>query len=146
MIRRRFLAACLGAFGLVPGLAGSAIAGTLAAPTGEVVLTILGNIDKTNALGQAEFDIAMLRQFPAREIKTTTHWYEGMQHFKGVSAMAVLESLGVADGTLTTSAPDDYSVDIPMADLHAHEGVFALELNGIDLAEEAEGPVWLVFA
>jgi len=32
-----------------------------------------------------------------------------------------------------------------MADLHAHEGVFALELNGVDLGEEAEGPVWLVF-
>jgi hypothetical protein len=32
-----------------------------------------------------------------------------------------------------------------MAGLRAHEAVFALELNGIDLSEGAEGPVWLVF-
>jgi hypothetical protein len=146
MIRRVFFAACLGALLLTPGLAGPAFAESLAAPAGEVVLTISGDIDKTNATDGAAFDIAMLRQFPAREIDTTTYWYEGMQHFKGVSAVAVLESLGVKDGTLTASAPDGYSVDIPMADLHAHEGVFALELNGADLAEEAEGPVWLVFA
>jgi len=89
MIRRVFLATCLGALLMVPGAAGPALASGLAAPTGEVVLTISGDIDKTNASDGAEFDIAMLRQFPARAIDTTTYWYEGMQHFKGVSVVAV---------------------------------------------------------
>jgi hypothetical protein len=130
---------------LAPGMPGMALAGSLEPPDGEVVLTVSGDIGAANAPAGAELDLAALRRFPVREISTTTYWHEGIQHFKGVSAVAVLESLGVKDGILTASAPDDYSVDIPMADLRAHEAVFALELNGIDLTEEAEGPVWLVF-
>ena len=108
-------------------------------------LTVSGDIGAANAPDGAALDLATLKQFPAREIRTTTYWHEGVQHFKGVSAVAVLEALGVKEGIVTASAPDDYSVDIPMADLRAHEAVFALELNGTDLSEEAEGPVWLVF-
>lgn len=152
MVRSVFFAACLGALSLTAGLAaglaglgGSALAGPLQAPTGEVVLTVSGDIETANTPEGAALDIATLKTFPAREIRTTTYWREGIQHFKGVSAVAVLEALGVEDGVLTMSAPDDYSVDIPMAGLRAHDAVFALELNGTDLGEEAEGPVWLVF-
>ena len=145
MIRSAFIAACLGVLSLTAGMGGPALAGALEAPSGEVVLTVSGDIEAANAPGGAAFDLATLKQFPAREIRTTTYWREGVQHFKGVSAVAVLESLGVKDGIVTASAPDDYSVEIPMADLRAHEGILALELNGVDLTEEAEGPVWLIF-
>ena len=123
MIGKAFFAACLCMLSMAPGLAGSALAEPLAAPSGEVVLTVSGDVEVRNAPDGAALDLAALKRFPAREIRTTTDWREGIQHFKGVSAVAVLEALGVTDGTLTASAPDDYSVEIPMAGLRAHEAV-----------------------
>ncbi len=86
-----------------------AAAEPLEAPSGKVVLTISGEIERANAPGGAELDLAALNRFPARGIDTTTYWHEGLQHFKGVSAVAVLESLGVKGGILTATAEDDYS-------------------------------------
>ena len=142
MIRRMFLASALASMMLVVQ---PAAAEPLEAPSGKVVLTISGEIERANAPDGAELDLAALNRFPARGIDTTTYWHEGLQHFKGVSAVAVLESLGVKGGILTATAEDDYSIEISLEELRSFDPIFALELNGADLQEEAEGPVWLIF-
>ncbi len=140
MIGRALIAGALGT-----ALAAGAIAGPVEPPAGDVVLTVSGAVAPASPAGDVRLDLAALKRFPAREIHTTTYWHEGVQHFRGVSALAVLESLGVKDGLLTATAADDYMVAIPFDDLKAHEPIFALEWNGDDLAEAAEGPVWLIF-
>jgi hypothetical protein len=145
MIRRMFLVSALTSMMLVvPAVAGQ----TLKAPSGKVMLTISGEIGQANAPdapGEVQFDLEMLKRFPVRDIATTTYWHEGVQNFKGVSAVAVLEAAGLAGNVLTATAEDDYTIDISLEDLKSFDPIFALELNGVDLQEEAEGPVWLIF-
>ncbi len=147
MIRRMFLASALASMILVVQ---PAAAGPLEAPSGKVVLTISGAIERANAPDGVQFDLEMLKKFPARGIAMTTYWHDGVQHFKGVSAVAVLEAAGLKGAglmevVLTATAADDYAIDISLEELKSFDPIFALELNGADLAEEAEGPVWLIF-
>ncbi len=59
-------------------------AAELAAPKGEVILTIDGSIATSNTAGAADFDIAMLEAMPKATVKTTTPWTEGVTTFEGV--------------------------------------------------------------
>lgn len=142
MLRKLVSSAAFAALLIVPGLAG---ADPLPPPTGPAVLTVSGAIGAANGSEGVQIDLATLKRFPMREIATTTYWHEGVQHFRGVSAVAVLEALGVEDGVIEATAADDYTVRIPLADLKAKDPIFALELNGDGLEDEAEGPLWLVF-
>ena len=142
MIRRMFLTSALASMMLVVQ---PAAAEPLAAPSGKVVLTVSGAIKRTNAPDGAQFDLEMLKKFPARGITTTTYWHYGMQHFTGVSAVAVLEAVGLKGTLLTATAEDDYIIEISLEELKSFDPIFALELNGDDMQEEAEGPVWLIF-
>jgi len=49
-----------------------ALANTLGRPSGPVLLEVAGAIDKTNAPGKAELDLAMLEAIDARTIETAT--------------------------------------------------------------------------
>jgi len=142
MIRRMFLMGVLCSMILE---AQPATAEPLEAPSGKVVLTILGAIERTNAPDGVQFDLEMLKKFPARGITTTTYWHDGVQHFEGVSAFAVLEVVGLKGTLLTATAEDDYSIEISLEELKSFDPIFALERNGTDMQEEAEGPVWLIF-
>ena len=142
MIRQSLFAVVLGSV-MLTGL--PAAAQSIAPPSGKVVLAISGQIDQTNAPDGALLDLAALKKFPAREIRTKTYWHEGEQTFRGVSALEVLDSIGLKGTVLTATAADTYTVEIPLAELKAYEPIFAMELNGEDLAGQAEGPVWLVF-
>jgi len=142
MIRRMFLVSALCSMMLVVQPAAGQ---TLAVPSSKVMLTISGEIEQANAPDGVQFDLEMLKKFPIRDIATTTYWHEGIQHFKGVSAIAVLEAAGLTGNSITATAEDNYSVDISLEELKSFDPIFALELNGVDLQEEAEGPVWLIF-
>ena len=139
------LALAVSLMAVSPMAASPAAADPLPSPEGPVVLTITGETDAANSPEGVKLDLATLRRFPEREIRTTTYWHEGEQHFRGVSALALLEALGVREGVIEARASDDYTVRIPLEALKAYEPVFALELNGDGLEDEAEGPVWLVF-
>ena len=75
-----------------------AAADPLPVPTGDVVLTIAGDISETNVDGVAQFDLAMLQNMGAIQIETTTIWTEGPQVFEGVPLIALIEALG-AEGS-----------------------------------------------
>lgn len=122
-----------------------ALAEHTALPEAPVALVVTGAIAGTDAPREARFDLGTLREFPMREIRTTTYWHVGVQHFRGVPALAVLETLGVTSGTLMLCGRDGYRVELPMAALRAHEPILAMEWEGESIADEAEGPLWLIF-
>jgi len=97
-------------------LAPAAFAQTLGSPSGDVVLTVSGEIAVTNSDGTAVFDRAMLEALPVVEFTTTTTWTDGPQTFTGVGLHDLLETLGVEEGTLRAFAVNDYAVDIPVED------------------------------
>lgn len=126
-------------------IAGAALAQTLDAPSGEVVLTVTGDIAVRNADGAAVFDRAMLEAIEPVEFTTKTMWTEGPQVFTGVLLADLLALLGVTEGTLRATAINDYAVDIPVSDAVEGGPIVAYLLNGQPMSIRDKGPLWIVY-
>lgn len=123
----------------------AAPAQTLATPTGDIVLTVSGDIAATNSEGAAVFDRAMLEAMEPVEFTTTTTWTDGPQDFKGVLLLDLLELLGVSEGVLRAYAVNDYAVDIPVSDAVEGGPMVAYLLNGQPMSVRDKGPLWIVY-
>ncbi len=87
----------------------------------------------------------MLRSVGSDTIQTTTIWTEGDQQFVGVYLKAILDTLGVTEGTVRASAINDYSIEIPVADVTADAPMIAYENNGSAMSIRDKGPLWIVY-
>ena len=128
--------------GLAPTLAG---AGTLAAPTGPIVLTITGAIDNTNADGAAVFDMAMLDALPGRTARVPTPWYDTDRTFSGPLLSAVLDAVGAHGDALTVTAVNNYSAELPVTDATEHPVIFATRIDGKTLSVREKGPLFVIY-
>lgn len=117
----------------------------LPAPSGEVVLTVTGDIAVTNVGDRAEFDLEMLRALPVATIRTATIWTEGQLELTGVPLSALTERLGVDGGTLTATAINDYSTVIPVSDAMPGGPILAYLENGEPMPRRKRGPLWIVY-
>lgn len=117
----------------------------LPAPAGKVILTMEGEIGRTNADGKALFDLDMLHALPGREIRTRTPWTEGVTAFEGPLGTALLEAVGARGTRLVITAINDYSVEVPVDDLQRHKVILALRQNGELLRVRDKGPLFLVY-
>ncbi|WMS42075.1 oxidoreductase [Acuticoccus sp. MNP-M23] len=122
-----------------------ALADQLAAPTGEPLLTVRGDIGNTNEDGTAVFDRAMLEAMPATTITTKTIWTEGEQTFVGVSLKALMDAVAADGSTLRAIALNDYAVEIPMAEAMSGAPVLAYRLNGETMSVRNKGPLWIIY-
>lgn len=125
--------------------AAPALAEDLAAPTGEVVLTVTGAIGATNQGDAAVFDLDMLKAMGEVTFETSTPWTEGKQSFTGVPLDALLQAVGVTEGTLTAKAINDYAVEIPVTDAVAGGPILAYLQNGDPMSVREKGPLWVVY-
>jgi hypothetical protein len=126
-------------------LAPAAFAQTLGSPSGDVLLTVSGDIAVTNRDGTAVFDRAMREALPVVEFTTTTTWTDGPQTFTGVGLHDLLEMLGVDEGTLRAFAVNDYAVDIPVDDAVEGGPIVAYLWNGAPMSVRDKGPLWIVY-
>lgn len=144
-IRRLARIALLGA-GLVaflpPALAGE---DNLSSPTGDVVLTVTGSIERTNADDTALFDEAMLAALPQKSVETTTVVTDGVRRFDGFLMRDLLDYLGAHGETVTASAINDYIIDIPMEDFSRFDVLVATHMDGQRLQPSDKGPLWIVY-
>ena len=76
---------------------------------------------------------------------TTTIWTEGPQAFEGSSLKGLLDHLGVKSGTIVARAVNDYSVNIPVADIEAGGPIVAYLRNGKTMPVRNKGPFWIVY-
>jgi hypothetical protein len=119
---------------------------TIPAASGDVILTISGAIGATNADGVLEFDMELLESLQLVEYTTSDLQAEGGDAtFTGVLLEDVL-ALAEADEstTLTATALNDYSVDIPTEDLE-HAVMVATSVNGERMSVERYGPTRVVY-
>ncbi len=137
---RLVAAAILLSAGLMPALAAS-----LDAPTGDVVLTISGAITETNRSGEARFDMAMLKALPATEFTTTTIWTDGKIRFTGVLLKDLLAAVGAHGKSVHAVALNDYAIDMPLADAMSGGPLLAYEVNGQPMSVRDKGPLWIVY-
>jgi hypothetical protein len=126
-------------------VAAPALAEDLPAPTGDILLTVTGAISVMNQGDAAVFDLDMLKAVGEVTFKTTTPWTEGEQSFTGVPLEALMQAVGVAGGTLTAKAINDYAIEIPVSDAVADGPIIAYLQNGDPMSVREKGPLWVVY-
>jgi len=114
-------------------------------PGGEVVLTITGKINNTNAAEAANFDRAMLEGIGLWTIETTTPWTDGRQSYVGVLARDLLLAVGARGQRVTARGLNDYIVDIPIADFLKYPVIFAFKVDDRYMRVRDKGPVLIVY-
>ncbi len=120
-------------------------AAALDAPKGPVVLTVSGAIANTNGPNGAEFDMDMLNALQQRTTKTKTPWTEGVTDFAGPLGSALLDAVGAKGETLKVVALNDYSAEVPVADLREHAVIFATTMYGKPMSVRDKGPLFLIY-
>lgn len=126
-------------------LSRTAAAESLPQPTGQVILTISGNITKTNNGGNAEFDLDMLHALGTRVMSVTTSWTDGTQEFSGVMMRDLMAAVGAKGKTVEAIALNDYTYAIDIEDFFLYPVIVATELNGKVLKIRDKGPLWIVY-
>jgi hypothetical protein len=113
-------------------------------PKGPVVLTITGNIERTNNGRSAQFDMEMLKALGLTSFVTGSEVSEEPQLFEGVPLRAVLEKVGAQGRSMKASALNDYEIAIPFDDLR-YDPILAMTVEGKALTVRDKGPLWIVY-
>ena len=116
----------------------------LAAPTGDVLLTVTG-AGVTNAEGTTKLDLSMLEDMGGTTIETSTIWTEGVQTFEGVSLNVLIDRLGIDGEILSAVAINDYAVEIPTSDAVEGGPIIAYRMNGKEMSVRDKGPLWVIY-
>ncbi|WP_210527913.1 hypothetical protein [Rubellimicrobium arenae] len=117
----------------------------LAAPAGQVVLTLSGQVADTNSDGVAEFDLAMLDALPQRETVTATPWHEGRPTFSGPTIASVLRAVGAQGSKLRIVALNDYSAEMPVEDAQTIPVILATRIDGKTISIRDKGPLFVIY-
>lgn len=125
--------------------AGVAVAQDFSAPQGEVILTVSGQIGKTNGEGTLQLDAAHYASLPQHEFTTSTTWTEGTPTFKGVLLKDLIAAVEATGGTINLTALNDYKISMPMADVRDDGPLLAYMMDGKPMSVRDKGPIWLVF-
>ena len=91
------------------------------------------------------FDRAAMEEIGLVAIDTTTPWNEGVVHFEGVPIAQLLELTGVSGTTVTVTALNDYSVDIPTEDFEKFNVILAMKRNGEYMPVDDQGPFFVIY-
>lgn len=137
----------IGAFVALAAWTGTTIAQaeTLPAAKGRVILTISGKISTTNKADTAEFDRDMLEAMGMESFTTATPWYSAPAKFEGVPLAKMMDRLGATGETLSVVALNDYSSEIPMADIRKYKVLLALKVNGEYMSVRDKGPMFIIY-
>lgn len=134
------------AIGLVLSVVGAAVhAQSLELPTGDVLLTVSGDVTVTNDDGKAVLDRGMLTAIGETSFSTSTIWTEGEVEFTGVALADLLTHLGIETGTLKATAINDYAIEIPVAEALSNPALVAYMMNGQPMSVREKGPLWIVY-
>lgn len=117
----------------------------LTQPTGRVILTISGNITKTNNGDNADFDLDMLHALGTQSMSVTTSWTDGTQEFRGVLMRDLMAAIGAKGKTVEAIALNDYTFTIDIEDFWQYPVIVATELNGKILKIRDKGPLWIIY-
>lgn len=117
------------------------------APSGEVVLTLDGNISQTNQENTLALDMETLESIGLIEYKVDDPFLKRNILYTGVLLTKLLEVAG-ADKNATTMklwALDDYSVDMKIADAYKWPVIIATKADGAYIPLDQNGPLISVF-
>lgn len=126
-------------------MAQSAFSKEFPRPTGPVLLTVTGLIEKTNGDGAALLDEDMLSSLPEHRIETRTPWTNGIARFDGVRLRDVLAAVGANGNSLFAEAINGYRIEFPISDADEFGVLLAMRMDGKPLSRRDKGPLWIVY-
>jgi hypothetical protein len=123
----------------------NAVAQVLPTPSGKPILSVSGNITRTNDGSDALFDRDMLEALGTVAFETVTPWDKQPVRFEGVPLARLLDHLEASGTSLTAVALNDYSAELPIDDLRKYEVILALKQNGEYMPVRDKGPLFIVY-
>ncbi|MDR5858930.1 molybdopterin-dependent oxidoreductase [Halomonas eurihalina] len=131
--------------GLVAAMGAAVEAAPLPSPSGEVLLTVRGNISRPNVGDEARFDRAMLDRLASRSIVTTTPWHPGPGRFEGPLFSALLDAVGANGSEVRVVALNGFEASIPISDFERYDVILAMRRNGQPMPIRDFGPLFVVY-
>ena len=128
--------------------AGFNVGDQIPSPTGDVILSVFGDIGQTNAGEQLKFDIATLEKLGLVEFTIADPWQNHEEvTYTGVLMSDLLKYAGISDGAKNVHmvALDDYAVDVSVDDMMNWPVLLATRTNGEYMDVENSGPTRIVF-
>jgi hypothetical protein len=114
-------------------------------PSGEVLLTISGDIRHPNAGDEARFDREMLMAIAPTVIETRTPWRPDRGRYEGPLLRELLAAAGVGGDRVLVRALNDYEAEIPVAELQAYDVILAVTRNGAPMPIRDFGPLFVLY-
>lgn len=133
------------AFCLCLGFVSPTHANDLGMPSGEIILTVSGQIGSSNGNSAAAFDLDMLKALDATQITTDTNWTEGVHTFTGVRLDVLLDHVKAEGSTIAAVAINDYSVEIPTSDATEGGPILAYAIDDQPMSRRDKGPLWVIY-
>lgn len=115
------------------------------APTGDVILTVSGNIAATNGNGVLALDADLFAALPQHSFTTGTIWTEGSATYSGVLLRDLLAAIGAKGDTVMLTALNDYQISMPASDALADGPLLANLSDGAPMSLREKGPIWLIY-
>jgi len=113
--------------------------------SGQVLLTIDGDIAKSNQGNMAIFDQALLDELPQEEFATSTIWTKDVKTFSGPTLQGLLNYVGAGAGDIRARALNDYAIYIPRTEVTQNTPIIATRIDGMPFSVREKGPLWIVF-
>jgi hypothetical protein len=117
----------------------------IARPSGEVLLSISGQVERRNTADGVDFDMAMLTALPQWTLETTTPWSPERHRFTGPLLRTLLEYCGARGTSLHALALNDYDVNIPVSDAYEGDVIIARLKDGQPMRVRDRGPLFIIY-
>ena len=120
---------------------------SIPAPTGEVILTLMGDLEVTNSGDTLRLDMPTLEGFGLVKYTVNDPWLEATNSYTGVLMSDLSKVLGAsgASTSIRITALDDYSVDIRLVDVEKWPILLATRINGEYMDIENSGPTRVIY-
>jgi len=117
------------------------------APTGEVILTLSGDISVTNVGDTLQFDMATLENLGLVKYTVDDPWFNETNTYTGVLMSELRKYAGVSPTAknIHLVGLDDYSVNISVDDIEKWPILLATRTNGAYMDVESAGPTRIIF-
>jgi hypothetical protein len=119
----------------------------VAAPKGDVVLTVSGDIGSANKGRKLELDLASLEKMRQVRLEAAEPFLKRRVTFEGVLLSDLLKVAGVPDSAskVSLTALDDYKVDFKVADIRSSQMLLATKADGKHMPVDRSRPIRIVF-
>jgi hypothetical protein len=117
----------------------------LRSPSGAVVLSVGGRIQRANQGERAMLDMAMLEALAQQSFTTKTPWFRQPRKFTGPLLRDVLSLVGAQGTTLRIAALNDYRIDVPSDDTRRFDVLLARLIDDKPITVREKGPLFMIY-